>query len=168
MRIFRLMIIILSLVFVIKCGDKGTSKSDPGKEIARIFFLNEPNIDTEEIAGDLDNRITCKLVGTLGPGIRVIVKDENNRSFRMDFHSVRDPGFVFRDGYAQYIDENGTPFESNENALKNVEISWRENLDFCEFTFKAQQSAIQLTSTNNADVVLVDSIRIETLREDDL
>jgi hypothetical protein len=163
MKIQSLAIFIVSLMFVINCGDKGTSNSNPDKEIARIFFLNDANIDTEEVVGDVDNRITCKQ--SLGPGIRVLITDEDNRSFRLDFEFVTNTGFIIKNGYAKYTNVNGTPFESNGYELENVEIFWRENLEMCEFTFKTQ-NPIRLTS-NTAQDVLLDSIRIETLREDD-
>jgi hypothetical protein len=152
-------------MLIINCGDKGTSNSDPGKEIARIFFVNEENIDTEEVVGDVDNRITCEQVGSLGPGIRVLITDEDNRSFRLDFEFVSNTGFIFKDGYAEYVNDAGSTYKTTGNALKAVEISWRENLDMCEFTFKAK-NPIQLSS--QSDIVYIDSLRIETLREDDI
>lgn len=166
MKFVGLMVSLISLIFIFTCRDKGTSNTNSEKEIARIFFVNEPNIDTEEVSGDIDNRITCKQVATLGPGIRVLITDENSRKFRLDFEVVQTTGFIIRNGYGVYTDENGTPFESNSYSLENVEIYWRENLDLCEFTFKAQQNPVQLIS-NTAQIILLDSLRIETLREDD-
>lgn len=167
MRTFGLMIIILSLMFVFKCGDKGTSNSDTGKEIARIFFLDENDIDTEEISFDPDNRITCKKVVTLGPGIRVIVIDQNNRRFQIDFENVSENnGLKIVNGFAEYINGNGIKYETIGPALQNVDIDWRDNLEFCEFTFKAHLNPVELRSQN--DIIRIDSLRIETRREDDL
>jgi hypothetical protein len=104
-------------------------------------------------------------VTTLGPGIRVLVTDENNRKFRLDFEDVKEVGFYIRNGYAAYTDENGTSFESIDYSMQNVEIYWRENLDICEFAFKAKPNPVQLF--HNSQSVSIDSLRIETLREDD-
>ena len=167
MKFGGLIISFLSLVFVFTCSNKGTSNPNAEKEIAQIFFLGAEDINTAEVAGDIDNRITCKKEVTLGPGIRVLVTDEKNRKFRLDFESVESTGFFLRNGYAEYTDENDTVFGSIGYSLQNVEIYWRENLDLCEFTFKAKPNPVELRS-QTGNIVLIDSLRIESLREDDI
>ena len=166
MKFVGLIIGFLSLVFVLTCSNKGTSNANAEKETAQIFFLGAEDINTVEVAGNIDDRITCRQEETLGPGIRVLVTDESNRRFRLDFESVQSTGFILRNGYAAYTDENGTEFGSIGYSLQNVEIYWRENLDLCEFTFKAKPNPVELRS--QTDIILIDSLRIETLREDDI
>lgn len=164
----RVFLFLIGLIFttLIHCSKDDVVNPDAGKEIARIFFLGAVDMNVEELRGDPENRITCQLVQTLGPGILVTIWEDNNRRFQLEFLNVFNTGFMFKDGYARYIDESGAVYESNGASLKDVEINWQQNFEICEFTFKAKPDPVVLIS--GAETVHIDSLRIEALREDDL
>jgi len=160
---FFVLIVVVCTVIILNCSDKGTSNSNPEKETARVFFIDiTNNMDVEELRGAPENKITC--LQTLGPGIRVMVRDQKNQRLQLEFENVPNTGFLIKDGYATFKDENGTEYVSTGASVKDVEISWQPNLELCEFNFKAS-NPVQLIS-NNAGSVQLDSLRIVTLRED--
>jgi hypothetical protein len=165
MKFVGVMVALISLIFLFTCSDKGTSNSDAAKEIAKIFFVSEDNIDAEEIAGVIDNRITCKQVDAFGPGIIVSVKNYDGREFQLEIDNVTTTGIQSVTSYVQYKDAKGEIFQTTGAGLPDTEISWWENLSMCEFKYR--KTPVQLFSNSGSSSVLLDSLRIETLREDD-
>lgn len=167
-RFFPVVLSGLVSVLLLTCNKDDSVNPDAGKEIARIFLVGATDMDVEEVRGAPENDITCQLVQTLGPGIQVTVWDANNRRFQLEVLNVFNTGFMIRDGSAAYVSENGTVYESNGATVIDVEISWQNNLEMCEFTFKAKPNPVALISQNTAETVHLDSLRIQTLREDTL
>lgn len=165
MKFFPLFMMVLGLSFILTCKDKNVTNGDKEKESARIFFADASNdIDVEEIVGVAENRITCKQIILPPPSILVSVKDQEGREFFLQVDNVTTTGFQLRSAYAKYKDINGEEYDT-VNDLQDVEIYWRDNLQMCEFTFGTGQ--VELFSQTSSNSVRLDSLHIETLREDD-
>jgi hypothetical protein len=165
-KLFPLLVATLVLLFTLTCKDKNVSNENPEKETAKIFFGDGTYMDVEEIVGAAENRITCKQT-TPAPGIVVNVRDSDGREFRLEIDNVTTTGFQFHNAYAWYKDVNGEEYETPSlSDLQNVEIYWRDNLEVCEFAFGSGQTITQLFS-QNAQIVVLDSLNIRAFREDD-
>lgn len=157
--------IIFVLFFVyVSCSSNDSVSTNPDTEFARVYFSDITyDMDVREVTGVRPSNITCKSVLTLGPGIRVLVSDGKN-TLRLDIENASQDGLY--PALVQYFNKNeNRTYETNGPAMQNVSIIWRNNLEKCEFYFTDGPS-VQLRSATN-DIVQIDSLKIQALREDD-
>ena len=162
MRVLNIVIVLFLLLFVFCSEETGIVDRDDDKEFAQVFFSDITlDMNLEEIIGTHPSAITAKNVITLGPGIRILLIDGDNNSLRVDIENASQTGLY--DAIVEYKNGN-TIYNSSGPDMKNVSVIWRGNLEICEFYFTDEQP-VQLFA--GSDVIFLDSLKIQALREDD-
>jgi hypothetical protein len=154
----------LLLFFVLDCDKNEFLNSDPGKEIAKVYFLDAAyDMDLEEIRGARPSKLTCNRENALGPGIKVSVLDNDGNLLLLLIDNADQTNIYLASAEYTNRGENRV-YKTSGAAMQNVSVFWRENLDICEFYFTGP-SVILRTATNHP--VQIDSLSIQVLRQDD-
>jgi len=152
------------LLFAFNCDKNDFSNTDPGKEIAKVYFLDAIyDIEVEEIRGARPSKITCNRENALGPGIKVSIVDNDGNLLLLLIDNADQTNIY--SASAEYTNQvENRIYKTTGATMQNVSVFWRENLDICEFYFNGP-SVVLRTATNHP--VQIDSLSIQVLRQDD-
>ena len=157
-------LVFFSLFFLPTCRDAGYVKSTQPTEIVKVYFSDSRyNFIMEETVDIHKNKINCKLVGSLGPGIRVEAEDSLGNSLELDFpdHQVEGSGNL--DGRVIYYNA-AEKRKYASGTINDVLTIWRGNLEMCEFAYTGPRLELKTTQGHK---VLLDSLQILSMRRDD-
>jgi hypothetical protein len=162
MKVLNIVAGLFLLLFVFCSEEAGVVDGDGDKEFAQVFFSDITlDIDVEEQRGTRPSAITTKSILTLGPGIRVLILDGDGNSLRLDIENASQNGLF--DALVEFKNGN-TIYNSTGPTMSNVSVIWRGNLEICEFYFTDSPPAKLFAGS---DVIMLDSLKIQALREDD-
>ncbi|HFE65151.1 MAG TPA: hypothetical protein ENK14_12175 [Caldithrix sp.] len=161
---YGMSLVFFSFFFLPTCRDAGYVKSTQPTEIVKVYFSDSRyNFIMEETVDIHKNKINCKLVGSLGPGIRVEAEDSLGNSLELDFpdHQVEGSGNL--DGRVIYYNA-AEKRKYAAGTINDVLTIWRGNLEMCEFAYTGPRLELKTTQGHK---VLLDSLQILSMRRDD-
>lgn len=155
-------LIVLFSMFLLACDDEEYHVSQRPAEVAHVYFSEtQYNMATQEELAASENQIFCMIDSVLGPGVLVKAEDSEGNIIQIQFQNQVTTGSLHGD--VRYYSSGKKKWHAADTTATVTAII-RNDQEICEFYFSGPQFLLK----DNQDAELkLDSLKIQTLREDD-